>query len=330
MYLEDDFLYNQNGDSIGRKNNNTNQLTQYSFDSFGKLVSLKSGTNTFEYLTDGFGRRALNNINGKLQSIYIYMDQIRLAGVVGANGSAYQKFGYGAKILVPDLIVMNGEIYRIITDHLGSVRVVLRLSDNTIVQEMLHDEFGRVLKNTAPGFQPFGFAGGLVDSNTGLVQFGARWYDPQIGRWVSKDPTGFNGGDTNLYAYVGGDPMSYVDPTGLKINDMTGGKIPVEIVNSPLYRQLDAMSGVINLALDFGLEAAGLTTILSSNRQNVAINPDNQLSHADLLDTYIHELNHALLNFSHDGKTSEFYDTNIVLPTQIRRNLKGPQSCPPK
>ena len=45
---------------------------------------------------------------------------------------------------------------------------------------------------------------------------GSSHYDPTIGRWTSKDPIGFNGGDTNLYAYVGGNPMSYNDPTGLK------------------------------------------------------------------------------------------------------------------
>jgi|JI10StandDraft_1071094.scaffolds.fasta_scaffold545753_3 RHS repeat-associated protein len=45
--------------------------------------------------------------------------------------------------------------------------------------------------------------------------FSHRHYDPTIGRWATKDPIGFAGGDTNLYAYVGGDPMSYIDPSGL-------------------------------------------------------------------------------------------------------------------
>ena len=48
---------------------------------------------------------------------------------------------------------------------------------------------------------------------------GSSHYDPKIGRWISKDPIGFNGGDTNLYAYVGGNPVSYVDPTGLAPGD---------------------------------------------------------------------------------------------------------------
>jgi RHS repeat-associated protein len=57
--------------------------------------------------------------------------------------------------------------------------------------------------------------GGLYDHLTGLVRFGVRDYDPAIGRWLAKDPIGFKGGDTNLYAYVGGDPINSVDPTGL-------------------------------------------------------------------------------------------------------------------
>ena|GEM_PF-4430109 len=50
--------------------------------------------------------------------------------------------------------------------------------------------------------------------DTAVRSFGARDYDPAIGRWTTKDPIGFDGGDTNLYAYVGGNPMSYIDPEG--------------------------------------------------------------------------------------------------------------------
>ena len=59
------------------------------------------------------------------------------------------------------------------------------------------------------------YAGGLYDFDTKLYRFGARDYDPTIGRWTTKDPIGFAGGDNNLYAYVSGNPMSYLDPTGL-------------------------------------------------------------------------------------------------------------------
>ena len=43
----------------------------------------------------------------------------------------------------------------------------------------------------------------------------ARYYDPTLGRWLREDPIEFNGEDANIYAYVGGNPISYFDPTGL-------------------------------------------------------------------------------------------------------------------
>ena len=69
--------------------------------------------------------------------------------------------------------------------------------------------------DTNPGFQPFGFAGGLYDRDTGLVRFGARDYDPKTGRWTAKDPILFAGGGANLYGYVQNDPVNWRDPNGL-------------------------------------------------------------------------------------------------------------------
>ena len=65
---------------------------------------------------------------------------------------------------------------------------------------------------------PFGFAGGLYDEDTKLVHFGYRVYDPQTGRWLSKDPLLFGGGDSNLYGYVLQDPVNGIDPSGLCVS----------------------------------------------------------------------------------------------------------------
>jgi RHS repeat-associated protein len=67
--------------------------------------------------------------------------------------------------------------------------------------------------------QPFGFAGGLYDHQTGLTRFGARDYDAQVGRWMAKDPILFNGGDTNLFGYLQSDPVNWIDPYGLAWTD---------------------------------------------------------------------------------------------------------------
>jgi len=85
-----------------------------------------------------------------------------------------------------------------------------------------YDEFGAVLSDSAPGFQPFGFAGGIYDADTELVRFGARDYDAFTGRWTAKDPIRFAGGDTNLYAYAGNDPVNRGDATGLWLLQAAG------------------------------------------------------------------------------------------------------------
>jgi len=79
---------------------------------------------------------------------------------------------------------------------------------------MDYDVWGNVIADTNPGFQPFGFAGGLYDVSTGLPRFGARDYDAETGRWTVKDPIRFSGGDTNLYGYTLQDPVNLIDPDG--------------------------------------------------------------------------------------------------------------------
>ena len=118
---------------------------------------------------------------------------------------------------LPSYLLKGGNVYRVIADHLGSVRLVVNVTDGSIAQRLDYDAWGRVLTDTNPGFQPFGFAGGIYDQDTGLVRFGARDYDPETGRWTNKDPIGFGGGDFNIYTYVGENPISYVDPIGTNI-----------------------------------------------------------------------------------------------------------------
>ncbi len=105
--------------------------------------------------------------------------------------------------------------YCLISNHLGSVVMVINAETGTIEQEIEYDVWGNVLSDTNPNFQPFYFAGGLYDTDTKLTRFGARDYDAETGRWTAKDPIGFAGGLTSLYDYVGGDPVNFVDPSGL-------------------------------------------------------------------------------------------------------------------
>lgn len=114
---------------------------------------------------------------------------------------------------VPAYMLREGKRYRIISDHLGSPRLVVEADTGQVVQRIDYDVWGKITQDTNPGFQPFGFAGGLYDQHTGLVRFGARDYDPETGRWTSKDPAGFEGG-LNLYGYTFNDPINFIDQDG--------------------------------------------------------------------------------------------------------------------
>ena len=121
-------------------------------------------------------------------------------------------------------MLKDGQTYRLISDHLGSVRLVINSSTGTVAQRLDYDEYGNVLNDSNPGFQPFAYAGGLYDVDTGLVRFGARDYDATAGRWLQSDPIGVLGnysGTNHLYSYVDQNPINWYDPEGLS---KTNGK----------------------------------------------------------------------------------------------------------
>src|SRR5690606_1881517 len=150
------------------------------------------------YLIDGQNRRVGKKINGVLVQGFLYQDQLNPVAELDGNGNVVSRFVYGARANVPDYMIKNGTAYRIISDHLGSPRLVTNSATGEIAQRIDYDEFGNVIQDTNPGFQPFGFAGGLYDTDTALVRFGARDYSAEIGRWTAKDAMRFYGGDTNL------------------------------------------------------------------------------------------------------------------------------------
>lgn len=145
------------------------------------------------------------------------------AAELNAAGEVESQFVYATFGHVPEYMIRDGQRWRLVTDVRGSVRLVVNTSTGAIGQRLDYDPWGVVTEDSNPGFQPFGYAGGLYDPDTGLVRFGARDYDAATGRWTTKDPIGFGGGDANLYAYVGGDPVNGVDPSGLIWDTVTQG-----------------------------------------------------------------------------------------------------------
>ncbi len=212
----DGTIYNYKASGELSTSNQSGAITQYNYDVLGNLIAVTlPDTTQVDYIIDGANRRIGKKVNGILVQGFLYQDQLKPIAEMDGTGSVISRFVYAEKANVPAYMVKGGVTYRIVSDHLGSPRLVINIQDGSIVQRMDFDDFGQVVLDTNPGFQPFGFAGGIYDLNTKLVRFGERDYDPAIGRWTNKDPIYFNGGDPNLYSYVWGDPINIIDPNGL-------------------------------------------------------------------------------------------------------------------
>jgi YD repeat-containing protein len=147
----------------------TGQTTTYDYDVLGNLrtVTLPGGT-TITYRIDGQNRRIGKQVNGALVQGFLYQDQLRPIAELDGAGNVVARFVYADKVNVPAYMLKGGRTYRILADHLGSPRLVIDTADGTVAQRLDYTAFGQVLLDTNPGFQPFGFAGGLYDRDTGL------------------------------------------------------------------------------------------------------------------------------------------------------------------
>lgn len=221
-YNSTNYTYNANGELTKSVNTVTYGTTSFTYDSFGNLKSVKPPTgSTISYDYDGFGRRFLRKVGSTVQSYYLYVGS-RIVAEMNASGAFKKQFIYGTKPNVPDYMFIGSTKYRLVTDQLGSVRLVVKTTDGSISQKIEYSDRGLVTSDSNPGFQPFGYAGGLYDNTAQLVHFGARDYDPQTGRWLTKDPIGFEGGDQNLFGYVGSDSINFIDPSGLYMSPSGG------------------------------------------------------------------------------------------------------------
>ena len=203
-------------------------------------------TITYEY--DGQKRRIAKYVNGQLTQGFLYQDQLRPIAeyrYYGNNSGAtltnidqaatqtlYAQFIYASKINVPDIMLKGAgttqeQTYKLVHDHLGSVRMVINTASGEVMQELDFDEWGETITDTNPGFQPFGYAGGLVDNDTKLIRFGARDYDPQAGAWTTKDPIGLAGG-VNVYGYANQSPISSIDPEGFAACMVSFPNMPID------------------------------------------------------------------------------------------------------
>ncbi|MFN0278161.1 MAG: RHS repeat-associated core domain-containing protein [Pyrinomonadaceae bacterium] len=130
-------------------------------------------------------------------------------------------------------MISNGRTHYFLQDHLGST-VGITDDGGNVIETNGYDSFGNPTNSTF--HTRYQFTGREFDSFTGLQYSRARWYHPQIGRFISEDPIGFQGGDINLYGYVTNNPLMFRDPSGTFVPIVAGGVVvAILILTSPSY-----------------------------------------------------------------------------------------------
>jgi RHS repeat-associated protein len=212
-YGDTTYTYTANGELLTKTD--SAGTTRYAYDVLGNLrrVVLPDET-VIEYLVDGKNRRVGKKVNGTLVQAFVYGTQLAPAAELDGSGAVVSRFLYGTRVNVPEYIVTGGATLRVITDHLGSPRLVVDAISGSAVQYIEYDEWGDVLDDTNREFQSFGFGGGLYDRDTRLISFGARDYNAASGVWTRKDRPELTQETLNLYSYSWQDPVNFADPAG--------------------------------------------------------------------------------------------------------------------
>jgi RHS repeat-associated protein len=185
-----------------------------------KAKGAENRTVTFKY--DPFGRRIEKQLTTIIDSItktatwkYVY-DGDNIAVEIYTNDAGVTEktwYTHGANIDEHLAIERNGQYFYYHADGLGSVTIITDTGRNT-VQTYQYDSFG-MMKPTTVFRNSYTYTGREWDKETGLYYYRARYYDPMEGRFISKDPIGFKGGDVNIYGYTKNNPINFVDPNGL-------------------------------------------------------------------------------------------------------------------
>lgn len=205
------FGYNANG-NLTSKTDAGGSWT-YSWDYENRLTQAsRAGGVTVTYSYDALGRRIQRTSSTGVTTKFVYDGSDVLRDLDG-TGNTIADYLNGPGIDNKLRQTRGGTALYFIQDHLGTTRVLADGSGN-VASSLGYDSYGKVTNGSAA--TRYTYTGREIDSETGLMYYRARWYDPQAGRFISEDPIGFLGQDVNFYGYVHNDPLRLIDPTGLR------------------------------------------------------------------------------------------------------------------
>ncbi|WP_041401417.1 RHS repeat domain-containing protein [Planctopirus limnophila] len=238
--LEDgtyEYLYDDEGNRIRKTEVATGDYTVYSWDHRNRLTQVehrdsldtpqKRVAYTYDIHNQRITRKLDSTANNSWNDIRHYTFDPTTKGTTSDcvfihddSGDLLTRFLHGPGIDMPlaeeDDI---GNIKWLLADHLGTIRDVAEhnAGTTTVTNHLTYSTFGQITGSTAGQPLPhYTFTAREYDEDTGLHWYRARWYDAEVGRFVSEDPIEFSGGDTSLLRYTRNTSTSRKDPSGLK------------------------------------------------------------------------------------------------------------------
>ncbi|MBA3814939.1 MAG: RHS repeat-associated core domain-containing protein, partial [Parachlamydiaceae bacterium] len=224
------YTYDLNGNMLNKAS--ANETICFTYDALDRLTSLTNGLRQVRYFYDEANRRLSKSLYQRGTNDewvfektikYIYQDQNEI-GSLNSNDEIVELrllgIGRGAEIGAAIALEIDNKVFAPIHDHAGNVACLVEAETGLVFETYRYSSFGEELFNDS--VSPWCFSSKRVDNESGLVYFGRRYYDPVVGRWISQDPLGREGGP-NLYAYVLNNPQTNFDLYGLSTEGQSGG-----------------------------------------------------------------------------------------------------------
>jgi RHS repeat-associated protein len=271
------YTYDAAGNLISKVNSaaaEPQRTTRYEYDSFSRLIAVRNGADQLvaRYTYDPFDLRLSKEVfigPNAGTTFYLHTEtgpvaEATAAGVVTTSYGWHPEEAYGTYPLYARVPAVNSSGYRYVyyhNDHLGTPHRVTDTAGN-VVWSASYDTFGNATLNGLPPASAalaitnnLRFAGQYYDAETGLHYNNRRYYENETGRYITRDPLGFEGGP-NLYSYVRHNPVSYSDPTGEIIPCLLAGYLRCMVTCMALGKLGDWMSGCPTDLGDMALDCA--------------------------------------------------------------------------
>ncbi|GMU66697.1 MAG: hypothetical protein AMXMBFR36_29710 [Acidobacteriota bacterium] len=277
------YAYDVNGNQIEKTAVQSGVISSFIYDVRDQLVEVSTSTGlleTYGYSYDGLRTRK-SGPGGLFRFVY---DERSLLLQTDLAGITIAKYEWGPdRLLSLDHAVEGRQFY--LFDGLGSV-ASLSKPDGTLQARFRWDAWGNLRSQAGDSFNLFGFTGHQRDEETGLYYFGARFYDPELGRFLNEDPFGGvleTPPSLHRFLYANASPVRFTDPLGLYSWEELGRDLQFvqDVAVGTLVGMYDprnagknlqrGVGGAVGTAKMLGGTAVGLLSLAADNASGMAL-----------------------------------------------------------